>query len=226
MTVRAVFFDVGETLVDETRSWAAWADWLGVPQLTLFAILGGVIERGEHHLRAFEIVRPGFDYPRAEAARAAVANLAGFAREDLYPDAIPCLEALRAGGYFVGVAGNQTARFARTIEELGLPVDAIASSAAWGVAKPSPAFFARVAATAGLPLGQIAYVGDRLDHDVLPARAAGMLAVFLRRGPWGYLHAARSDAAQAHIRLESLLELPDALEHHRADDPTTRKDAP
>ena len=29
MTVAAVVFDVGETLVDETRAWQAWADALG-----------------------------------------------------------------------------------------------------------------------------------------------------------------------------------------------------
>ena len=28
MPLRAVFFDVGETLVDETRMWGAWADAL------------------------------------------------------------------------------------------------------------------------------------------------------------------------------------------------------
>ena len=27
--VRWVCFDVGETLIDETHHWAAWADWLG-----------------------------------------------------------------------------------------------------------------------------------------------------------------------------------------------------
>src|SRR2546421_90534 len=46
MTIRAVFFDVGETLVDETRQWGAWADWLGIPRLTCFAVLGAV-GRGE-----------------------------------------------------------------------------------------------------------------------------------------------------------------------------------
>jgi phosphoglycolate phosphatase-like HAD superfamily hydrolase len=46
---------------------------------------------------------------------------------------------------------------------------------------------------------------------VLPARAAGMLAVFLRRGPWGYLHAQRPEAAQADIRLDSLTDLPARL---------------
>ena len=33
--MKAVFFDVGETLLDESRAWAAWADWLGVSQLTM-----------------------------------------------------------------------------------------------------------------------------------------------------------------------------------------------
>ena len=29
--VRAVWFDVGETLIDESREYGSWADWLGVP---------------------------------------------------------------------------------------------------------------------------------------------------------------------------------------------------
>ena len=54
---------------------------------------------------------------------------------------------------------------------------------AWGRRKPSPEFFARVVQAAGLPPEQIAYVGDRLDNDVLPAADAGMTSVFPRRGP-------------------------------------------
>ena len=63
-------------------------------------------------------------------------------------------------------------------------------SAAWGLHKPDPAFFARVAAELGLPPAAIAYVGDRVDNDVRPAAAAGMVAVFVRRGPWGWIHRA------------------------------------
>ena len=53
----------------------------------------------------------------------------------------------------------------------------------------------------------------KTQHWAMPASlaAAGMLAVFLRRGPWGYLHAGLPEAARAHIRIESLAELPDAL---------------
>lgn len=211
MTIRAVFFDAGETLFDETRLWAGWADWMGIPHLTFFATLGAVIERGEHHRRVFELLRPGFDLERAQTERAAAGIRDGFDRADLYPDALPCLEALRAQGYLVGLAGNQPAGAEAQFRALGLPVDIVASSGGWGVEKPAPAFFERMAATAGVEPAAIAYVGDRLDNDVLPAIAAGMVAVFLRRGPWGYLYAGHPEAARAHIRLDSLAELPDAL---------------
>lgn len=211
MIVRAVCFDIGETLVDETRGWGAWADWMGVPRLTFFAALGAVLERGEHHRRVFELLRPGFDFEAESRRRRAAGAEPRTGRDDLYPDAVPCLEALRARGYRVGLAGNQPELIEAELGELGLGVDWIASSQRWGVAKPSPEFFAKVAEAAALPAGEIAYVGDRLDNDVLPALAAGMVAVFLRRGPWGVVQAARPEARRAHLRLDSLAELPDAL---------------
>lgn len=216
MPVRTIFFDVGETLVDETRIWAGWADWLGVTRLTLFAALGAVIARGEHHHRVFDIIRPDMDVG-AEAAAMRAAG-AGFSvtRDDFYPDAIPCLHALRAAGYRIGLAGNQPAGAEAQLKALDLPVDYVASSAGWGVEKPSPVFFDRVVELAGGSPGEIAYVGDRLDNDVLPAADAGMLAVFLRRGPWGYLHATLPEITRAHIRLDSLAELPAALAQARS----------
>jgi FMN phosphatase YigB (HAD superfamily) len=88
----------------------------------------------------------------------------------------------------------------------------IASSDGWGVSKPDPRFFAKVIEAAGEPAEAIAYVGDRLDNDVLPSLAAGMKAVFLRRGPWGWMHAEMPDIERAHLRIDSLLDLPDRLE--------------
>ncbi|HEX3868739.1 MAG TPA: hypothetical protein VHV78_18385 [Gemmatimonadaceae bacterium] len=49
--IRAAVFDVGETIVDETRPWGVWADCLGIPRFTFFAALGAVIARREHHRR-------------------------------------------------------------------------------------------------------------------------------------------------------------------------------
>ena len=36
--IAAVFFDVGETIVDESHEYGTWADWLGVPQHTFSAV--------------------------------------------------------------------------------------------------------------------------------------------------------------------------------------------
>ena len=47
--IRMVVFDVGETLVDETRQWSEWAEWLNVPKFTFLAALGAVIASGRHH---------------------------------------------------------------------------------------------------------------------------------------------------------------------------------
>jgi FMN phosphatase YigB (HAD superfamily) len=211
MQIEVVFFDVGETLIDETRHWGIWADWLGVTRLTFFAAMGAVIARGEHHHRAFELVRPGLDVERERAAMRAAGVAPAIERADLYPDAAACLRALRGAGYRIGLAGNQPFEAEAQLRAIDLPVDFVASSAGWGVHKPSPAFFERVVALAGVPPAAIAYVGDRVDNDVIPAADAGMLAAFLRRGPWGHIQAGLPGAARAHIQLDTLDALPDAL---------------
>ena len=118
---------------------------------------------------------------------------------------------LRAAGVRVGLAGNQPTQAEAEIRALGLAVDFIASSARWGVEKPDPAFFRRIVVESGVAPHQIAYVGDRLDNDVLPAIAAGMTGVFVRRGPWGVIHATWPEVARADLRLENLEELSEAL---------------
>jgi len=209
--IRCVVFDVGETLVDETRHWGDWADWLGVPRLTFSAAFGAVVERGWHHRRVFELVRPGLDLAGEQRRREQAGWRYTLERADFYPDALPCLADLRASGLRIGIAGNQPEAAETSLAALGVPADFIASSARWGVEKPDPAFFAKVVEAAGAPASAIAYVGDRLDNDVLPASAAGMLSVFIRRGPWGVIHAASPQATEAHLRIETLAGLAEAL---------------
>ena len=223
MTIRAVVFDVGETLVDETRQWAWWAERLDVPAFTLMAVLGGLIERGEHHSRVFEILRPDAGLAALERRRNEGGDRFAFTADDLYPDALPCLARLRAAGYRTGIAGNQPESAEAAIASMGVVVDLLASSARWGVEKPSPAFFDRVAAELRLEPGEIAYVGDRVDNDVVPAAAAGMVPIFLRRGPWAYLQAERAILPPLTVTVESLAELPDALD--RTDAPRVQEAA-
>jgi FMN phosphatase YigB (HAD superfamily) len=191
--VRTVVFDVGETLFDETRSWERAADAAGVPRFTLLGMLGWLGAQGEGHSRVWEVlgIEPG--------------DGGGFTADDLYPDAKPALDELRSGGYVLGAVGNTTRQIEPLLHQL---VDLVGSSERWRVEKPSPAFFERLSEEAGCDPGEIAYVGDRIDNDVDPARAAGLVAVHIRRGPWGYLQEGRE---RAHLRIDSLAELPGAL---------------
>ena len=208
--IRAVVFDVGETLLDESRAWSEWARWLGVSDLTLAAVLGATIARGRDHIEALRIVRPGFDLAAQRRARSEAGLPDGLRPADLYPDALPCIAALREMGLVVGAAGNTGVEVERFLRA-SCGVEPVASSAGLGVAKPAPQFFAAIAELVGVDPGLIAYVGDRVDNDVLPALAAGMVAVHIRRGPWGHLHARLPGAERADIRIDALSELPARL---------------
>ena len=136
--IGAVVFDVGECLVNETREYGTWADWLGVPRHVFSSVFGAVIARGLDYRETFQVFRPGFDLEKARQQRADEGKPEWFGDDDLYPDARPTLSALRAGGMWVGVAGNQTVRAGGILRELGLPADMIATSDDWGVSKPDP----------------------------------------------------------------------------------------
>jgi FMN phosphatase YigB (HAD superfamily) len=208
-----VVFDLGETLVDETENWGRWADYLGVPRLTFFAVLGSVIADRRPHVDVFGYFRPDFDLDTEVAAKLAAGYPWTFDQSDLYPDALPALRGLTTAGYRLAVIGNQTSSASVFMAEL--PVERTATSDQWGVSKPDPAFFARMEHELDAPAERIAYVGDRVDNDVLPAGQAGMVAVHLRRGPWGIIHSGWPEAAEAQIRLDSLTELEGALRRFR-----------
>ena len=191
--------------------WSAWADWLGVPRLTFLAALGAVIARGGDHREVFEQFRPGIDL-RAESRRMGIEGRSDLVSlDDLYPDALPALRALRDEGHRLALAANQPAPAADVLAAIDIPLEFVATSAAWQVAKPDPAFFERIIAELDLPPHEIAYVGDRVDNDIRPAAAAGMVAVFVRRGPWAWIQAGRSNPPEAAISVETLAELPEAL---------------
>jgi FMN phosphatase YigB (HAD superfamily) len=212
MTVVSVVFDVGETLLDDSREFGAWADWLGVPRHTFSAVLGAVTAAGRNNAETFGYFRLGFDLAAERQRREEAGAGEDYGEADLYPDVRPALAALRELGLWVGIAGNQTARAGRIFRKLGLPADLIATSAEWGAAKPDPAFFRKVIGAAPGSPEQIVYVGDHRDNDLVPAKAAGLPAAHIRRGPWGHLWA--DDPAVTRLadwRITSLTELPRLL---------------
>ncbi len=216
MTIRAVWFDVGEALIDETREYGTWADWLGVPRHTFSAMFGAVIARGEDYRQVFQHFRPGFDLEKERQARLDAGLGEYLNGADLYPDVRPCLEQLREAGYQVGIAGNQTARAGAFIRELNLPADIIATSDDWGVSKPSVEFFDKLVAVSGFEPEQIVYVGDRLDNDIAPAAAAGLRTAWIQRGPWGFVLQPGSDSPTGPVSVQAdwTIESLDTLSGH------------
>jgi FMN phosphatase YigB (HAD superfamily) len=183
-----VVFDVGETLVDETRNWERAADEVGVPRFTLMALIGAAAERGERPHAALE-------WLGVKPSRGA------FLHDEFYPDAVACLQRCRDAGLVVGAVGNMGIGHEDVIEPY---VDFVSSSERLGIEKPSSEFFERIVDMTGRPAEEVAYVGDLVHNDIVPALAAGMVAVHILRGPWAYL---AEPPAQA-IQIRALDEVP------------------
>lgn len=211
-------FDVGECLVDETREYGTWADWLGVPRHTFHAVFGAVIARGRDYREAFQVFRPGFDLYAEREKRAAAGQPETFGEEDLYPDVRPALAALREQGLWLGIAGNQTVRAGGILRELFTgDVDLIGTSDDWGASKPDPEFFHQVAKAVPFAAAETLYVGDRLDNDIRLAAQAGMRTALIRRGPWGVIQQHDPDADRvATFRIDTLTELPSRITRFNA----------
>jgi HAD superfamily hydrolase (TIGR01549 family) len=210
VTDRWVCLDVGETLVDETRVWSLWADMYGVPRLTFFAALGAAIARGEQPGEVFGSFGISEQDWRARLPELEDAY-GGFMEADLYPDARRAIDRLRGDGYRLAVLANQPARRTAELRALGIEPEVIAMSDELQIWKPDPAFFARALELLGSPSPtDVAYVGDRVDNDVLPTIAAGMRAVWIRRGPWGVIQTLPPETPA--LVVDSLDELADRVE--------------
>jgi HAD superfamily hydrolase (TIGR01509 family) len=104
---------------------------------------------------------------------------------DPYPETVAVLRRLRAAGFRIGVLANQPASARADLDRAGITAlcDEVWLSAAVGLAKPDPAFFMMALEAWALTPARVAYVGDRPDNDVAPAKALGLTTVRLRRGP-------------------------------------------
>jgi HAD superfamily hydrolase (TIGR01549 family) len=135
-----------------------------------------------------------------------------YGREDLEPDALPAVRTL-AGRFRLGLIANQPSSVREALERDGLDgfFEVRAISGNLGVQKPDPRIFLHAVAGTGVAPGRAVMVGDRLDHDVRPARAVGMRAVWVLRGE-APDDPTREQLAEADAAVHSLEELPEVLE--------------
>jgi len=186
--IRAILFDLDETLLDRTNSVAAFVS----DQHTRFA--GRLGESDAQQWCARFLVLDA----RGSVAKSVVytclleefGGTPGLA-EDLVRDyrasralyarsfdgMVETLESLRSSGLRLGIITNGETEFqSRTIEALGLTawIDTVLISEQEGLRKPDRALFVRAAAKLGVAPSECIFVGDNPVADVLGAAAAGM----------------------------------------------------
>ncbi|MDZ4654891.1 MAG: HAD-IA family hydrolase [Coriobacteriia bacterium] len=101
----------------------------------------------------------------------------------VYDDVVPALSRLRERGLKLGIISNWDRRLVRLVDGLGLAsyMDSVISSADIGLRKPDPRIFELACSELGVEPGDAAHVGDHHYADVLGARAVGMHAVLIDR---------------------------------------------
>jgi putative hydrolase of the HAD superfamily len=98
---------------------------------------------------------------------------------ELYEDALPVLEELRAQGLKLGLVSNTGRDLEVFVTHHQLDVDAVLGSRAFGRTKPHPTIFQAALKRLEVAPADAAMVGDSPEDDIEGARAAGIHTAFL-----------------------------------------------
>ena len=194
--VRAVFFDVGGTLIEPWPSVGA-----------IYAAVArrhGLTGTAEQMERAFReswaaLKRPGLTVSRKKWWRELVFRTLGQENEEcfaelfdlfsrasawrVFPDVEETLREVRAHGVHIGIISNWDERLRPLLQDLGLAAwfDSATISCEVGVEKPDAAIFQAALRLSGVPAVETVHIGDSYDEDVRGAEAIGMRAVLINR---------------------------------------------
>ncbi len=181
MAPKWIFFDVGSTLVDETEAYNHRAREM---------IKGTDITFEAFDEMRIAYARQGFDGNSMAISHFGLVKTAWHSEDEVpYPDAHDTLTELKDRGYRLGIIANQNSGLEKRLEAWGLRkfFDVIASSADIGYAKPDREIFEKALEMAGCTAAESVMVGDRLDNDIVPAKALGMKTVWMKSGLAKYL---------------------------------------
>jgi len=128
-----------------------------------------------------------------------------FTTDDLYQDAIACIDAIKATGAKIGLVANQPLASIDSLKRDGIfeKIDFVGISAKVGLEKPDPAFFQLALKELGTDAKDAIHIGNRFDTDVLPAKNLGMRTVWVLRGE-ANPEPSQSDIDQADIVVPDL----------------------
>lgn len=148
---------------------------------------------------------------RSEAVRRRASGYWSYPPGALEADVLPALGILKQR-YRLGIIANQPSDVRDALRRDGIDayLDVWGISDDLGLEKPDPRLYAHALRLAAVEPARAVMVGDRLDYDVRPSKAAGMRAVWILRG-----EAPRRPTAdqlgEADASIHSLAELPAVL---------------
>jgi HAD superfamily hydrolase (TIGR01549 family) len=236
--IRAVLFDLGNTLMHGVEPWQpveAQADQALVESLRRdgFALPDGFASQFRQRLSRyyrereqnlfettyFSVLREllneqGYGTLQAPLIRSALDALYSVTQSNwtLDEDALLTLRVLESGGYRLGLVSNAgDDQDVRTLaRNFGIDrfFDFILTSAGCSYRKPHPRIFEVALMHWGFPAVETAMVGDTLEADVLGANRVGMFSI------WYTAHVSKMPAAsdiQPGAVVGSLLQIPDLL---------------
>ncbi len=102
---------------------------------------------------------------------------------EVFPDVMGCLRTLKKAGYALGIVSNWDAELEGLLREMGLLpyFDVVVSSAVVGYRKPNPVIFDLACENLGVAPADAVHVGDRPDADGDGALSAGIRPVIVDR---------------------------------------------
>lgn len=174
--IKWIFFDIGSTLVDETEAY---------DHRVREMIAGTSITFKEFDDVRIALARQGLDGNSAAIKHFGLTKTPWHSEDEVpYSDAHSTLSVLVDKGYKLGIIANQKLGTAERLTSWGLRqyFDVIAASAEIGYAKPDREIFEKAFELAGCTATESVMVGDRLDNDIIPAKAIGMKTVWIKNG--------------------------------------------
>ncbi len=227
--IQWLFFDVGSTLVDESICYEdCLRQSISGTSLTFDEVYDFAVDCYRRNLKGDKEVLRHYGLPKPVWHP----HL-----EKVYPDAADCLKQLHAH-YHIGIIANQYIGLSERLASYGLlehidlvisseessgstwKLDQSSSSAdrpvplyACPLKKPDPAIFLLALEKANCRPEEAVMIGDRLDNDIVPAKALGMKTAWIRQG-FGGLASIRTPQEQADYILQNLNEALSCFIHY------------
>jgi putative hydrolase of the HAD superfamily len=195
MSYRAILFDIGgpidmefawEIAVDGAIASACGLEGIRVDQAMIDEASEAAVAAFAPDAYAFMVeYLCGGDPETAKRAgerrRAMVAGLDVF---QMRPDMPALLRRLASRGLRLGIVANQSAGMAERLQHEGIAdlFEHVGITGLTGLRKPDPRAFTVACDALAVTPAEVIMVGDRIDIDIVPAKALGMAAILFRGG--------------------------------------------